>query len=224
VNTPLDEKRIVSKQPESETYWNTYRANTYFGLKTRDPHSIVFGLMWFFPHMLNTNGEGIRHWCKLEDNLKKYGWTQHDGKNFGIQEIHDDDFLITTSFIKFYTGKFGGEWTARINVKPKNPNRTEPMSLIWYAALDEKTDGNIKATYNNMYGIEGETKNLGGFKVNLHASKGTLIKQSFLSTVAPSLQYLKETVLSNLRLASDKVTKKKFIILAGDTLDEMVNL
>ncbi|KAL7040295.1 hypothetical protein ACKWTF_000342 [Chironomus riparius] len=220
VNTPIDEKKIVSKDPDSETYWNTYRANTYFGLKTRDPHSVVFGLMWYFPHMLKQNGDGIRHWCKLEDGLKKYGWTQHDGKNFGIQEIHDDDFLITTSFIKFYTNKFGGEWTARINVQPKNPNRTDPMSLIWYAALDEKTEGNLKATYLNTYGIEGDAKNLGNFKVNLHSTRGKIIKQSFLSTVAPSLQYLKETVLSNLRLASDKVTKQKFIILAGDTLDE----
>jgi mannosyl-oligosaccharide glucosidase len=152
----------------------------------------------------------------MEDGLKKFGWLQHDGKNFGIQEIHDENYIIETSFIKFYTGKFGGEWTARINVKPKNPNITEPMSLIWYAALDEKSEGYIKPTYSNIYGIEGDTKGLGSFKVNLHNTKGNIIKQSFVSTVAPSLQMLKETILSNLRVASDKMTKERFIILSGE--------
>lgn len=182
---------------------------------------MVVGLMWYFPNKLRPNGEGIRHWCKLEDNLQKYGWVQHDGKSFGVQEIHDDNFLLETSFIKFPTGKSGGEWTARVDVKAKNPNRTEPMSLIWYAALDEKTGGNIKPTYATMYGIEGETKGLGSFKINLHDTKGKVVRQSFLSTVAPSLQALRETVLSNLRLANDKTTKEKFIILSGDTLDPM---
>lgn len=179
--------------------------------------------MWYFPNKLKHNGEGIRHWCKLEDKLQKYGWTLHDGKDFGVQEIHDGNFLIETSFIKFYTGKFGGEWTARVSVKAKNPNRTETVSMIWYAAMDEKTEGNIKPTYSTLYGIDGNTKGLGHFKINLHNISGNIIKQSFLSAVAPNLQYLKETVLSNLRLASDKKTNQKFIILAGDTLDEMVS-
>ncbi|CAO1308782.1 unnamed protein product [Diamesa serratosioi] len=222
VNTPFDEKKIVQRSGlnDPEKYWGTYRPQTYFGLKTRDPHSLVMGLMWYFPSKLKQNGDGIRHWCKLDDNLRKYGWLQHDGKNFGIQEIHDDNYIIETSFIKFYTGKYGGEWTARIQVKPRNPNKTEPMSLIWYSALDEKTDGNVKPTYNKVYGIEGDTKGLGSFKLSLHNTTGNIIKQSFLSTVAPSLQTLRETVLSNLRLANDKVTKEKFIILAGDTVED----
>lgn len=207
--------------PDSEKFWGSYRPQTYFGLKTRDPQSLVFGFMWYFPNKLKPNGDFIRHWCKMEDGLQKYGWLQHDGKNFGIQEIHDDNVLIETSFIKFYTGKFGGEWTARINVEAKNPNRSESMSLIWYAALDEKSEGSLKAIYSEMYGIEGDTKGLGNFKVNLHNSKGTIVKQSFVSTTTQSLQSLQETVLSSLRVASDKVTKERHIILAGDTLDEV---
>lgn len=219
MNTPLDERKSVSKNVDPEKFWGTYRPHTYFGLKTRDPQSMVVGLMWYFPTKLKSNGEGIRHWCKLEDNLKKYGWIQHDGKDFGVQEIHDDNYLIETSFIKFQSGKFGGEWTARVKVNPIDPNITEQMSLIWYAALDEKTEGNLKPTYENMYGIEGNTKGLGNFKMNLHNSGGTIKRQSFLSTYAPSLQYLRESVLTNLRLAKDKETQERLIILAGDTLD-----
>lgn len=182
------------------------------------------GLMWYFPYKLQPNGEGIRHWCKQDDRLHKYGWLQHDGTNFGIQEIHDGNHLLETSFIKFYTGKFGGDWTARISVKPKtNSSLNEEVSLIWYMALDEKTDGHIGATYNTVYGIEGETKGLGHFKLNLQNTSGSIIKQSFLSAVTPNLQFIRETVLSNLRLANDKVTMQKFIILAGDTTDEHVS-
>lgn len=192
-------------------------------MKTREFHPLLFGLMWYFPNKLKPNGDFIRHWCKMEDGLQKYGWLQHDGKNFGVQEIHDDNVLIETSFIKFYSGKFGGEWTARVKVEAKNPNYSEPMSLIWYGALDEKNEGNIKATYKNIYGIEGDTKSLGNFKVNLHNTKGNIIKQSFVSTTASSLQTLRETVLSSLRIASDKVTNDRYIILSGETNDELVN-
>lgn len=222
MNTPLDEKKIVPKTSDPEKFWGSYRPHTYFGLKTRDPHSMVVGLMWYFPNKLKPNGDGIRHWCKLEDSLQKYGWIQHDGNNFGVQEIYDDNVVLETSFIKFHTGKNGGEWTARVDIKAKNLNKTEPMSLIWYAALDEKNGGSLKPTYDSMYGIEGETKNLGNFQINLHNTKGKIVRQSFLSTAAPSLQALRETVLSNLRLASDKTTKEKFIILAGDTLEQMI--
>ena len=56
----------------------------------------------------------------------------------------------------------------------------------------------------------------------VYAFLGNIVKQSFLSTVAPSLQTLRETVLSSLRLANDKISKEKFIILAGDTVEDQV--
>lgn len=131
---------------------------------------------------------------------------------------------METSFIKFYTGQFGGEWTARVQVKPKNESLPiEEVALIWYVALDEKTEGYIAPDFKQLYRIEGETKGLGKFRVNLHNSSGTIVKQSFLSTTVPNLQKLRETVLTNLRLASDKQTMQKFIILAGDVADREVS-
>jgi mannosyl-oligosaccharide glucosidase len=109
----------------------------------------------------------------LEDRLKKYGWLHHDGKNFGVQEIHDGNYIIETSFIKFYTNKLGGEWTSRIHVKPKNSTLpSEEIALIWYVALDEKTEGQLAVDYNQLYRIRGEAKGLGNFKVTLHNSSG----------------------------------------------------
>lgn len=57
-----------------------------------------------------------RHWCEQGDNLEKYGWLQHDGRNFGIQEIIDGPFKLTTSFVKRPGGLKGGDWTARVSV------------------------------------------------------------------------------------------------------------
>lgn len=97
-----------------EKYWGSYRPGVYFGMKTRDPQSLVTGLMWYFPKRFN--GVGIRHWCESGDNLEKYGWLQHDGVNFGLQEIQDGPFVINTSFVKRIGGYHGGDWTARISV------------------------------------------------------------------------------------------------------------
>lgn len=44
----------------AERYWGSYRPGNYFGLKTRDPESLVMGLMWFSPLRLGPRGEGIR--------------------------------------------------------------------------------------------------------------------------------------------------------------------
>lgn len=43
-----------------DIFWGTYRPGVYFGLKTRDPHSLVTGLMWYFPKRLGPGGDGIR--------------------------------------------------------------------------------------------------------------------------------------------------------------------
>lgn len=45
---------------DPERYWGSYRPGTYFGMKTRDPHSLLMGLMWFSPQRLGPGGEGIR--------------------------------------------------------------------------------------------------------------------------------------------------------------------
>ena len=60
-----------------------------------------------------------RYSCEQSDHLAKYGWLRHDGSTFGSQEIVDDDFILTTDFVKQDGGFHGGEWTARIRGKPR---------------------------------------------------------------------------------------------------------
>lgn len=129
------------------------------------------------------------HWCEIGDNLDQYGWNQHDGKTFGIQKIDDHPFSIETSFVKFPGGRYGGDWTARITVTNSANNSNEPLSLIWYTAMDDKTGGIITTnTHSKLTGIRGETPGLGEFKLDIRRSNGTIIHQSHLSTVTPNLQ------------------------------------
>lgn len=224
VNTPFDNKKVVARTGLNvpEQFWGSYRPGVYFGLKTRHPHSMVTGLMWYFPKRLRPGGDGIRHWCEQGDNLSKYGWLQHDGSSFGVQDIEDGPFILTTSFVKNPGGQNGGEWTARISVDVINKYKdmidpTEQVSIIWYAALDAETEGFIAPTNSatEVTGIRGETSSLGEFKMKLFPQTGEIDHESFLSTVSPGLNLLKETVISALRLAQDNPKGPRKIILGG---------
>ncbi|XP_044262589.1 mannosyl-oligosaccharide glucosidase [Tribolium madens] len=222
VNTPFDDKKMVVRSglEVPEQYWGSYRPGLYFGLKTRDPMSLVTGLMWYFPKRLRPGGDGIRHWCEQNDGLEKYGWVKHDGSNFGVQEIIDGGYTIDTSFVKRLGGSHGGDWTARITVT--KPGNFDDVSLIWYTALDEETKGFISLTNSatKFTGIKGETSGLGEFTIKFTNSSGIVSHESFLSTIAPGLHLLKETVVGSLRLAQDKPNSPRRIILGGEILPE----
>lgn len=31
--------------------------------------------------------------------LKQYGWLQHDGESYGLQQLHDEEYNITTAWV-----------------------------------------------------------------------------------------------------------------------------
>lgn len=225
VNTPFDHQKMVigAGLEQPDRYWGSYRPLTYFGLKTRDPHSLVMGLMWYTPSNLGPGGHGIRHWCEQGDNLDSYGWTHHDGRSFGVQEIQDLPFELKTSFVKYPEGKqFGGDWTARISVRNTTRAWDKSISLIWYVALDERTLGHIKYVSDDKSpepGVYGETQGLGEFQVRFHAVKGKILHKSYLSTVAPSLSKLKDTLFSHFRAFADK-RGNRFIGLPGEIVSQ----
>ncbi|XP_018320020.1 mannosyl-oligosaccharide glucosidase isoform X2 [Agrilus planipennis] len=223
VNTPFDDRKMVVRSGLDipERFWGSYRPGVYFGLKTRDPYSLVTGLMWYFPKRLRPGGDGIRHWCEQGDNLEKYGWLQHDGTSFGMQEIVDGPFVLTTSFIKSLGGSHGGDWTARISVDSGEEQfKGEEVSLLWYTALDENTKGSITPSNSGsrLTGVKGETVSLGEFSIKMFNYTGAVEHESYLSTVAPGLHLLKETVISSLRLAQENPNSPKKVVLAGELL------
>lgn len=80
--------------------------------------------LWFrhlltiwFRFQVSNNDLGLRHWCEQGDNLKRYGWVEHNGEDYGRQELFDRGMKMTTSFVKRPGGSHGGDWTARIEVE-----------------------------------------------------------------------------------------------------------
>ena len=167
VNTPLHEEKAVvtSLQAKSDRYWGSYRPGVYFGLKTRDSESLLAGLMWFLPTLaahgqLNIRYSYIywgfnfiiklvnlvRHLCEQGDNLERYGWLEHDGRNFGVQEIMDKFIKLNTSFVTKPGGEHGGDWTAKIRVEPivslyYLSSTSSRLLISFYYILDERIKG-----------------------------------------------------------------------------------
>jgi len=225
VNTPFDEQKMVKQSglDVPDRYWGSYRPGLYFGMKTRDPYSVVFGLMWYLPRQLRPRGVGIRHWCDEGDNLGRYGWIEHDGRTFGVQEIEDGPFKITVSFVKNPGGNHGGDWTARISAATQdNQLQNELISFLLYSAIDEKTKGWIKPyrfESGLSVGVSGETEGLGAFTLKLYNQSGQVEHESYLSTTAQGLHVLKETVFASLREVIDRRKgNQKFFVLPGELL------
>ncbi|KAL7305295.1 hypothetical protein TKK_0002428 [Trichogramma kaykai] len=223
VNTPFSNSKLVevSRLDKNDYYWGSYRSNMYFGMKTREPYSLVTGLMWYFSRTLQADGSGMRHWCTQNDRLEKYGWTKHDGKNFGIQEIIDNNVLITTSFVKDIHGSNGGDWTAKINATAiKSTSRNKEISLLFYTAIEDKTNGNINPIVDHsaeiLKGVEGQTKDLGYFDLNFNVISSGEVDQSYLVTAAPNLGLLKETIFHHFKISKKANVEK--IVLPGEAL------
>ncbi|KAJ0169809.1 hypothetical protein K1T71_014415 [Dendrolimus kikuchii] len=201
VNTPFGDEKIVKESGLTvpERYWGTYRPGVYLGLKSREPRSPVFGLMWY--EIAAATHKGIRHWCDQNDNLPTYGWTYHDGVSFGEQLISDPPHDIVTSFVKIPGGEHGGHWTARINVTAKE-NLRAPFMLVWYGALDESMGA--AAPHSRLWyedgALKGHTPSLHNFKINLVTHKGKLFHKSHSEAHAPGLHILKEKLYSLLRI------------------------
>lgn len=61
----------------------------------------------------------MRHVCQDGDGLSTYGWTHHNGRDYGHQVIVDQDLTLATSFMKSNAdgSGYGGDWAVRIDVQ-----------------------------------------------------------------------------------------------------------
>ncbi|XP_015909815.1 mannosyl-oligosaccharide glucosidase [Parasteatoda tepidariorum] len=201
--TPLNLPKVVIKSglDVPEKFWGSYRSGAYFGLQTRSENTLATGMMWFTQKVVSNRIE-IRHWCNQWDNIKHYSWLEHDGENFGIQKIEDKDYFLVTSFVKQPGGDHGGDWTAKISVRHKEFNPSPvPVSLMFYAyATADARLTPFVVNEGHLRGIRGHMNELGNFTIQfreIETSK-TILKYNYLSTYAPSIAHLKESVISHL--------------------------
>ncbi|CAL5437556.1 unnamed protein product [Camellia sinensis] len=122
-------------------YWGTYRPNVYLGIRARTPQSLVAGLMWLG---LKDGRYFMRHVCQDSDELKTYGWTYHNGRDYGRQMLVDQDMTLMTSFLKSKEdgSGYGGDWAVRIDVQSEKSKLSEEMQTVhlFFYLADE--DGN----------------------------------------------------------------------------------
>ena len=78
----------------------------------------ALGMMWMTQYE-NEMPPVIRHWCDQGDGIPKYGWVAHDGCHFGVHEVIDRYYTLTSDFVKRPNRLYGGDWSAKIRIKPK---------------------------------------------------------------------------------------------------------
>lgn len=187
-----------------ERYWGTYRPQVYFGMKTRSPRSVVTGLMWM-RQFAEMDGN-LRHTCEQGDHLLGYGWLMHDGVSFGVQEVHDREFTLTTEFVKRMGGDHGGDWTWRITAKQHSTTSSAPViSLMFYAATD--VQGFLQAHVeekSRLSSVTGTSEELGNFKITFgkptagEGASGKYARYNYLQTKSPGLDKLTDIVKNSL--------------------------
>ncbi|ESO96854.1 hypothetical protein LOTGIDRAFT_214385 [Lottia gigantea] len=224
VNTPLNSPRIIEDDTSSskvtpERFWGSYRPHTYFGLKTRSKNSPVVGLMWL-QQFTGRMPPPIRHWCNQDDKIQGYGWVAHDGVNFGVQEINEDNFKLNTSFVKRMGGKHGGDWTAKVIVTPKVKlsKLASPtyVSLMFYMALDGQGKVDTEMVKNRVSGINGYSEELGNFKISFPKVSTKGAKYNHLVTHTTKLDKLKDVMMETIKIeAWDKARTMPYFILGG---------
>ncbi|MGH0179550.1 UNVERIFIED_CONTAM: hypothetical protein FKN15_001827 [Acipenser sinensis] len=207
--TPHSSPKILDPNSTSPAvsphlFWGSYRPQVYFGMKTRSPKSVVTGLMWM--RQFGGMDVNLRHTCEQGDQLQSYGWLMHDGMDFGIQEVRDTDFTLTTEFVKRQGGEHGGDWSWRITAKQQSPAAQAPViSLMLYVATDSQ--GSLQAHIeerNRLGSVTGSSEELGRFKLTFRkpsageSSTAKYASYNHLKTVSPGLEKLTDIVKNSL--------------------------
>ncbi|KAL4168811.1 hypothetical protein KRP22_012202 [Phytophthora ramorum] len=147
--------------------WGTYRPGLYLGLKSRTaPEFVSTGLLW---GSQIEDVSQIRHQCRQEDRLQRYGWLEHDGTNYGLQKVEDqfNRVELTTSFAQLQGEDVQG-WAARVQAGPLSPRDevlrrkqvpSNKLSLFFYVDLgcgDESLDLECRHKLQNLMEVAAE--------------------------------------------------------------------
>ncbi|KAJ9459384.1 Mannosyl-oligosaccharide glucosidase GCS1 [Diplonema papillatum] len=165
--------------------WGSYRPQVYFGLRSREEESMLFGFGWGAKRFrLGQNRRpptafyDMRYTAE-DDASITFGWNRHDGRRFGVQNIEDRKWglALETSFVKHVANATGQDppfgWTARVrgsriaapNVDPAQPIVVAPVfsleqSASVFTVAEPSGGGSVLRVY-------GETKAAGRFVVTV---------------------------------------------------------
>ncbi|KAG5380374.1 hypothetical protein IGI04_028216 [Brassica rapa subsp. trilocularis] len=205
-------------------YWGTYRPHVYFGVRARTPQSLVAGLMW-----LGVKDEMyvMRHFCENSDDLSSFGWREHNGRDFGRQELVENDMILETSFVKSKgdgSSGYGGDWSVRIDVKNKGLSGDAKRSahLFFYLADEGGSVLNLGRDALDFQGssllVSGSREDVGDWQIHLRSENQLETHYSGFKT--PHVYNLSDLVQRNLALQARKFGRLQL----SDTSEDSSNI
>ncbi|XWS34587.1 hypothetical protein CRYUN_Cryun21dG0051000 [Craigia yunnanensis] len=218
VVTPFPASKIMDLpqfqgEHKESLYWGTYRPHVYFGIRARTPQSLIAGLMWI---SIKDGRYFMRHVCQDSDELSTYGWTSHNGRDFGHQLLVDQDMTLATSFLKSKEdgSGYGGDWAVELMCKVRarmtkcaqniyrmsNDEMQKNVHLFFYLA-DE--DGNalslgrdILDSHENSLLASGLRTDIGVWQLHLKSKANLEVHYAGFRT--PHIHNLSDLVQENL--------------------------
>ncbi|KAH0674814.1 hypothetical protein KY284_025901 [Solanum tuberosum] len=208
VITPLPAPKLMDLpmfqgEHRESLYWGTYRPQVYFGVRARTPQSLVAGLMW-----LGVKNERyfMRHVCQDSDELKQYGWTSHNGRDYGHQVLSEQTMTLTTSFLKSkdHGSGYGGDWAVRIGVQSDESVPDEEMlktaHLFFYVADEGGKSLTLGSRVFDIHGdsilASGSRSDIGDWQLHLFSEDVSGVHYSGFKT--PHIHNLSDLVQANL--------------------------
>ncbi|KAK6023399.1 mannosyl oligosaccharide glucosidase [Ostertagia ostertagi] len=173
--------------------WGSYRPHTYFGLRTKDPRSPLFGIMWYQqPNVLQA--PHMRHWCDQGDGLKSYGWYAADGRTFGRENVTERTGQLSFDWIND-----ADTWTARVRIEP----RTRYTVILYMAAQESQSKFRLGNHLRDP--ITGKTLLFGDIKLMINVkNENEVLHSTLIWDDDVHLDHLNELILMNTRaLESD---------------------
>ncbi|MED6180460.1 hypothetical protein PIB30_010676 [Stylosanthes scabra] len=205
--TPLPAPKIMDLaqfqgEHRESLYWGTYRPHLYLGIRARTSQSLMAGLMWIG---VKDGRYHLRHVCKDEDDLGTYGWTKHDGREFGHQLLADHGMTLATEFLKSKVdgSGYGGDWAVRISVDINKSEWNEEFGkgaqLFFYLADESGNVLNLRETLNiheDSLLASGSRLDIGNWQLHLKSTDDLELHYSGFRT--PHFHNLSDLVEENL--------------------------
>lgn len=218
----MDLPQFQGEHKES-LYWGTYRPQYYFGVRARTPRSLLAGLMWIG---VKDGRYHVRHVCQDSDELSTYGWTEHNGRDYGHQVVVDQDTTLKTSFVKTKGdgSGYGGDWAVRIDVqKEKIDEEVGGTGHLFFYLADEEGNS-IKIgrerldTRDGTLFASGSHKDFGGWELHLSSEDNPEIHYSGFRT--PHMHNLTQLVEGTLGAHA----RRAGVLQLPDILDHSPNV
>lgn len=216
----MDLPQFQGEHKES-LYWGTYRPHVYLGIRARAPRSLVAGLMWIG---LKDGRYFMRHVCQDSDELSTYGWTQHNGRDFGHQVLVDHGLRLETSFLKSKSegSGYGGDWAVRIDAQSEKSDWNDEMQqkghLFFYLANEDGSPLSLRKDdidiHENSLLASGSRSDIGDWQLHLESKDVLEIHYSGFRT--PHIHNLSDLVQQNL---GDQARKLGLLLLSDSSED-----